>query len=31
VIDNDGSLEDLEGRVDRAWTELRRRAMAATG
>jgi dephospho-CoA kinase len=28
LIDNDGSLEDLDGRVDRAWTELRERAMA---
>jgi dephospho-CoA kinase len=31
VIDNDGSLEELERRVDGVWTELRHRAMATTG
>jgi dephospho-CoA kinase len=31
VIDNDGTLDDLEARVDRAWAELRQRAMATTG
>jgi dephospho-CoA kinase len=31
LIDNEGSLEDLGAQVDRAWTELRQRALATTG
>jgi dephospho-CoA kinase len=31
IIDNEGSLEDLEGQVDRVWTGLRERAMATAG
>jgi dephospho-CoA kinase len=31
IVHNDGSLEDLERRVDDVWTELRERALAKTG
>ncbi len=31
LIDNDGSLEDLERRVDRVWSELKERSLATTG
>jgi dephospho-CoA kinase len=31
LIENDGSLEDLERQVDRVWAELRQRALATTG
>ena len=31
LIDNEGTLEELEGQIDRVWTELRSRAAAATG
>lgn len=31
LIDNDGTLEELEGQVDRVWTQLRARASAGTG
>jgi dephospho-CoA kinase len=31
IIDNEGSLEALEGQVDRVWTGLRERAMATAG
>lgn len=30
LIDNDGTLEELEGQVDRVWTQLRARASAET-
>lgn len=30
LIDNDGTLEELEGQVDRVWTQLRARASAGT-
>jgi dephospho-CoA kinase len=29
LIDNEGTLEELEGQVDRVWAELRSRAAAA--
>lgn len=31
IVDNDGSLDELQGRVDRLWTELRERSLAKTG
>ena len=31
LIDNEGTFEELEGQIDRVWTELRSRAAAATG
>jgi dephospho-CoA kinase len=31
IVDNEGSLEDLERQVDRVWTDLRQRALATTG
>jgi len=31
LIDNEGTLDELEGQVDRAWQELRRRAEAPAG
>jgi dephospho-CoA kinase len=31
VVDNDGSVEELEARVDAVWVDLRQRSLAKTG
>jgi dephospho-CoA kinase len=31
IVDNEGSLAELRGQVDRVWTELRQRSLATTG
>jgi dephospho-CoA kinase len=31
VVDNDGSIDDLQAQVDAVWADLRERALAKTG